>query len=90
MNLRSFYGFAGSWRTPLYAERTIVTVAAPAVAQPVVEAPVQAPAQPDPLIAQAALEMSKANRLKELLGAKNAALELLANTLLAFAEELSK
>jgi outer membrane protein assembly factor BamD (BamD/ComL family) len=90
MNLRSLYGFAGSWRTPLYAERTIVAVAAPAVAQPVVETPVQAPVQPDPLIAQAALEMSKANRLKELLGAKNAALELLANTLLAFAEELSK
>jgi tetratricopeptide (TPR) repeat protein len=85
MNLRSSYGFAGSWRTPLYAEKTVVKAAAPS---PVVAAPV--PAQPDPLIAQAAVEMSKANRLKELLAAKNATLEILTKTLLAFAEELSK
>jgi outer membrane protein assembly factor BamD (BamD/ComL family) len=92
-SLRSLYGFEGGyWRMPLYAERTIVEVAPPV------------PAGPDPAIAaaqaqasaaalataQAALELAKANRLKELLAAKNATLELLAQRLLAFAEELAK
>ncbi|MCX7026833.1 MAG: tetratricopeptide repeat protein [Spirochaetes bacterium] len=83
MTLRSLYGFAGSWRMPLYAEKTVIETVPP-----------RAPPQSDPALTQAsakaAMEMAKVNRLKELLAAKNAALELLARTLLAFAEGLTK